>query len=207
MSALTVLRGQEHKTSPLIIHVSGQSGSGKTTLGERIQKRFPRIVVYDTDFFIQPDTQEGKRLIEMEKGPEYLYTLEWQSILRSKFKNFIEMNERAPVIVFVGLLDNFGPEDGSIFELRQATHLFYIDIKLDQLLKQYYIRAMESASDPQYWKDVASDKYEIRGSRNIRENASKLLKWHTDHGYDVMSADKIEDVIGKLVRSTRTTCQ
>ena len=31
-------------------------------------------------------------------------------------------------ILFVGLLDNMGPGDGTIYEIKQATHRYYIKI-------------------------------------------------------------------------------
>jgi uridine kinase len=46
----------------MIIHISGFPGSGKTTLGNKIQKMLgKKVVVYDTDLFIQHHNDNGKK--------------------------------------------------------------------------------------------------------------------------------------------------
>ena len=45
----------------MIIHISGFPSSGKTKLGEKLQKMFgTKVVVYDTDLFIQHNNNNGK---------------------------------------------------------------------------------------------------------------------------------------------------
>ena len=56
-----------NEANNIIIHISGFPGSGKTTLGEKIQKLFNnKIIVYDTDNFIQHHTKEGKQLLKLD---------------------------------------------------------------------------------------------------------------------------------------------
>ena len=51
---------------------------------------------------------------------------QWIDILNTKFEEFIQKNQNKPII-FTGILDNFGPSDGSIYELKKTTHRFFFE--------------------------------------------------------------------------------
>ncbi len=105
----------------MIIHISGTPGSGKTTLGEYLQKKFgSKVVVYDTDGFIQHHNKQGKLLLKLdkEKVSDADYLKAWKEILDYEFAKFIRKH-RDKVIIFTGALDNFSP-DGTIYELEYA---------------------------------------------------------------------------------------
>ena len=60
----------------MIIHISGFPGSGKTTLGDKLQKMFGnKIVVYDTDGFLQHHNKEGRQLLKLESDINNNYIL------------------------------------------------------------------------------------------------------------------------------------
>jgi adenylate kinase family enzyme len=82
--------------------------SGKTTLGNKIKKIFgPRVIVYDTDNFIQPNTIEGKQLLKLEKeiyeGKKnwIIHKKLWKNTIKTKINEFVSKYSNK-IIVFVG---------------------------------------------------------------------------------------------------------
>jgi len=184
---------EERKRSRLVIHISGAPGSGKTTLGNKIASSFPQVLVIDTDDFIQHHTEEGKKLLAMEKElldtameeskkvlASLAYKREWSAILTHKFNQVLQSNPTAD-IVFVGVLDNFGPLDGSIYDFKEATHRFYLSPPLATVLKQYYGRL--ASNDDNYWRHVASKDYNIQSSHEFIAGFDKYATWHREHGF------------------------
>lgn len=63
---------QQKKKNMLIVHISGSPGAGKTFLGEKLQKRYPNIIVKDTDEFVLHD--EIDKFIEEHKNNIIIFT-------------------------------------------------------------------------------------------------------------------------------------
>ena len=121
----------------IIIHISGFPGSGKTTLGEKIQKIFKnKVVVYDTDNFIQGYTEEGKKLLKVEQDIKLgkktwkEHEILWNQTIKNKIEEFVKQHPNK-VIVFVGSLDNFAPPN-TIYKIK-ADYKYLLDVPLDKI--------------------------------------------------------------------------
>lgn len=193
----------------MIIHISGFPGSGKTTLGEKIQKLYPKIVVYDTDGFIQSYTKEGKKLLKMEemikkkKATWTQYKKFWKETLDIKIEEFINKH-RNKMIVFVGSLDNFGPPN-TIYKIK-ADYKIMLDVSLPEIMKRYYLRIylmeqkVTKKESNDYWNKLSKGIYHINGSDNMIKDYEKYTKWHKTNGYKSMSDVHIIDFIKKLIK-------
>lgn len=108
----------------IIIHISGPSGSGKTTLGKKLSEMYDNsIVVQDTD-----DLHEEFKLSKSTMSyQDYIY-------------QFIDNNSNKPII-FVGLVNS--PTE--VMDMR-ANYKFYINISVEQNLKQRFFRSVEYMS-------------------------------------------------------------
>ena len=184
----------------MIIHISGTPGSGKTTLGEELQKIYGnKIIVYDTDEFIQHHNKEGKKLIELEKTLSIEeYKKIWKEILHNKIEEFIIKN-KDKIIVFTGILDNFSP-DGTIYEI-EADHKFMLDVPVNEILKRYYTRLCKNDQD--YWNKVATQDYNINSSKEIINSNQKDIKWHIEHGYLLKNDKEIINKIDKIIKNSK----
>lgn len=188
----------------IIVHISGFPGSGKTTLGEKLQKLYKNIIVYDTDNFIQHHTKEGKKLLKIEKDilnnkkTDRDYKDLWKKTIKNKIDEFIsEYNNK--IIVFVGSLDNFAPPN-TIYNIN-ANYKFVLDVPLNELMKRYYLRIsqMEQKSTKKqsenYWDNLSKGIYHITGSDNMIKEHKKYNEWHKKHNY-IFLDDK--DIINKI---------
>ncbi len=201
------------QANSIVVHVSGFPGSGKTTLGNKIQKMFKnKVVVFDTDGFIQPDTPEGKRLIKMEtefyngKRTDWNeHRALWKATLKRKIEEFIAHHPNK-VIVFVGSLDNFAPPN-TIYPI-DADYKFVLDVPLDQLMMRYFFRIylgdkeVTAKQREDYWKKLAKGIYNIRGSDEIIRDHKKYEAWHKKHGYTFKTDEEIIRFVGKLIKKT-----
>ena len=190
----------------MIIHISGFPGSGKTTLGDKIQRLFKNIVVYDTDMFIQHHTREGKQLLSLERANEdKKYKILFMETMKNKIKEFIDQHQ-GKTIIFVGSLDNFAPP-GVIYKIA-ANYKFVLNVPLNELMKRYYLRIYKSDQDmskfdsANYWKKLASNVYNISGSKEIITNYKKYNAWHKKANYifctDVQIISNIKKIISRL---------
>lgn len=188
------------KTGNTIIHISGFPGSGKTTLGVKIKKKFPNLVVKDTDDFIQHHTKEGKILLRLEKeidqGKKTIsdYKNAWLEIIADQIDNFISQYNNQ-VIILVGSLDNFAPP-GLIFNVA-ADYKFLLDIPMQELFRRYYTRLSEQ--DEKYWQQVSKSNYTILGSEELIKQYKKYNEWHKKKGYKFLSDLEIMKQIDKIM--------
>ena len=188
------------KTGNTIIHISGFPGSGKTTLGVKIKKKFPNLVVKDTDDFIQHHTKEGKILLKLEKeidqGKKTIsnYKNAWLEIIADQIDNFISQYNNQ-VIILVGSLDNFAPP-GLIFNVA-ADYKFMLDIPIQELLARYYGRLSEQ--NEKYWQQVSKLNYTILGSEELIKQYKKYNEWHKKKGYKFLSDLEIMKQIDKIM--------
>ena len=198
----------------MIIHISGFSGSGKSTLGEKLQSIYGnKVVVYDTDEFIQHHTKEGKQLLkiesEIEKGTKTSkdHKILWKKTIKNKINEFV-MEHKNKIIIFVGSLDNFS-FDGEIYKIN-ADHKLVLDIKIEELLKRYYFRIAQrdlkgdtnNYNSKNYWKNVANGNYNIYSSEYIIKECKKYNEWHKKNGYVFMSDEKIIKYIKKILNNS-----
>ena len=204
---LRVFEAMENGRSQIIVHIAGSPGSGKTTLGNWISNNL-KVPVIDTDDFINHGSKEGKELLQMS-DKSAAYKRRWAEILDVKFEEAIAQHALAPLLVFVGLLDHFGPPDNSYHFFRQATARYFLDVPLPQLLKQFYVRigqdekrradASEKSSD-EYWEGVAEGKYTIPGAKDIVKNNAADVKWHKAHKYEMLPEDTIRKRLLAIVQ-------
>ena len=82
----------------MIIHISGFPGSGKTTLGNKLQQIFgKKVIVYDTDEFIQHHNDNGKKLLKLEKdiysGKKKMkeYNILWKQIMKREMNTSLDL--------------------------------------------------------------------------------------------------------------------
>jgi hypothetical protein len=84
------------------------------------------------------------------------------------------MEHKNKIIIFVGSLDNFS-YDGEIYKIN-ADHKILLDIKIEELLKRYYLRIAQrdlkgdtnNYNSKNYWKNVANGNYIIYSSLLIQ---------------------------------------
>ena len=193
----------------MIIHISGIPGSGKTTLGKTLEKIYGnRIIVYDTDSFIQHHNEAGKTLLELEKTSSIEeYRKAWIDILSNSIERFVELNKNR-IIVFTGILNNFSPDD-MIYRI-DADYRFMLDVSLQEILRRYYmrvcddekLRTKEESSD--FWNNLAEKNYSISSSKEIVNSYHRDIKWHTDNGYELMTDQSIIREIGRLIDTDQT---
>jgi len=188
-------------TKNIIIHISGFPGSGKTTLGEKLQKLYKNIIVYETDNFIQHYTKEGKQLLKIKKDilnnkkTNKDYRDLWKKTIKNKIDEFISKYNNK-IIVFVGSLDNWAPRN-TIYNIN-ANYKFILDIPLNELMKRFYLRISKEESE-NYWNNLSKGMFTIMGSNNMIEELKKYNEWHKKHNYifldDKDIIDKINDII------------
>jgi len=188
----------------IIVHISGFPGSGKTTLGEKLEKLYKNIIVYDTDGFIQHHTKEGKQLLKIEKDilnnkkTNKDYKDLWKKTIKNKIDDFISKYNNK-IIVFVGSLDNFAPPN-TIYNI-MANFKFVLDVPLNELMKRYYLRISQmeqkrtKKESENYWNNLSKGIYHINGSDNMIKEHKKYNEWHKKHDY-IFLDDK--DIINKI---------
>jgi len=184
-------------TKNIIIHISGFPGSGKTTLGEKLQKLYKNIIVYETDSFIQRYTKEGKQLLKIKKDilnnkkTNKDYRDLWKKTIKNKIDEFISKYNNK-IIVFVGSLDNWAPRN-TIYNIN-ANYKFVLDIPLNELMKRFYLRISKEESE-NYWNNLSKGMFSIIGSENMIGELKKYNEWHKKHNY-IFLDDK--DIINKI---------
>jgi adenylate kinase family enzyme len=179
----------------MIIHIAGSSGSGKTTLAEKLKKIYEnKIVVYDTDDIIQPNSKELELLIKAKN-----YRKVYLQILQKFIKNYIK-EHKDKIIIFVGLTRQSlnDPEPPNIYYIKEANYNFFLDISIEVLLERYYNRLCNNLSKAtkteldKYWKEVGDGHYYILGTKDIIENNKENITLHKKNGYKIV---KYEDIL------------
>ncbi len=186
----------------MIIHISGTSGSGKTTLGNDLKKKYKsKVVVIDTDSFIQHGTKEAKILQKIKNPKEY--KKQWKNIIKAKIDEYINKYPNKNII-FTGLLNNWAIDDEP-YKMHIHCHKFFIKIPLAEIIKRYYLRIYlteQSVTKKQsewYWNCLAKNECTIRSSEQISKNHEYDLKWHEKNHYKIETTKKINDDISKLI--------
>ena len=191
----------------LVVHISGFSGSGKTTLGERIQRIDPdAVVVVDTDSFITHDSDGGRELATLGSSVnDASYAFRWAEIFLGAISETIErVSMTMPIVrvlVFVGLLDHYGPPDGSVLRIPQAHMRYWIEVDTARLMYQYYTRITRDHPSPDdvYWTHVANTEYNISASKHMIVTGVSTKKWHTENGYISETADQLYTILNRAI--------
>ena len=193
----------------MIIHISGFPGSGKTTLGEKIQKKYgSKVIVYDTDNFIQHNNNNGKALLKVEKDmktgkkTQKDYNTLWKKTIKESINKFIKIHTDKPII-FVGSLDNFAPIGANYSP--PVDYKYILDVPLYEIMKRYYLRIYKTdkkltkkqADD--YWKKMSKDIYNISSSSDIIKNYKKYMQWHKKNNYKIMDSENIIKILKKIL--------
>lgn len=197
------LNNQIGGSKNIIIHISGYPGSGKTTLGKKLEQMFKNIIVYDTDGFIQHNTEEGIQLLKLGKLKKWKeYKILWKNTIKNKINEFISEYHNK-IIVFVGSLDNFAPPN-TIYNIK-GDYKFCLNVPLNELMKRYYLRIyfMEQKSTKKqsddYWKKLSDGDYFINSSEGIIKDYEKYNSWHKKNNYifldDKGIINNIKDII------------
>lgn len=209
-----------------IIHIAGASGSGKTTLGNKLKKNFDnKIVVEDIDdLWLSFSDYSIKNKVS--------YTQYFDTFAKS-FQQYIDQfidEHKSKIIIFVGInvfiqeendryplnFDENSDKNADFWEPQllpqniyfnlHANYLFYIDIPIDKLLKQKFVRMIKGLCDEtqidnmfnNLLKDQKKEQtilFEIlEFITNLSQSKEQTLKWdkyYKDKGYTLMSADNI----------------
>lgn len=150
ISASKNIKKSLKNNNQLIIHISGASGSGKTTLGNKLKEIFQdTIIIKDLDdlLFEFVKNQENNNI------STNLVIKNWKKNYQKHINNFIN-NQNKP-IVFVGLNTDLGSlgfrntkitPPKTIYDIK-AKHKFYIDLPIEQILKQKFSRQIQKICD------------------------------------------------------------
>lgn len=189
-----------------IIHISGSPGTGKTTFATDYAGNTD-VTIVETDLFIQRGDSNGKKLMKVGYDNVEKYTKLWREILIGEFK--ANSSHKTKVVIFVGLLHNFGPKSGEIFTFpfetnkKQCVHKYFMKIHPELLLKRFYTRLIKCKYDStkNFWRDVVNEKIhiEIPSSRQLLKAHVEEIKIHTDDGYKILSVEEIRENIDKLL--------
>tara|TARA_Y100000389_G_C17244196_1_gene404723 strand:- start:76 stop:657 length:582 start_codon:yes stop_codon:yes gene_type:complete len=191
----------------MIVHISGFPGSGKTTLGEKIQKIYgSKIIVYDTDHFIQHNNNNGKALLKVEKDmktgkkTQKDYNTLWEKTIKESINKFIKIHTDKPII-FVGSLDNFAPIGANYSP--PVDYKYILDVPLYEIMRRYYLRIYKTEQEltekqaDDYWKKITKGIYNISSSSDIIKNYDKYMQWHKKNNYKIMDSENIIKILKK----------
>jgi hypothetical protein len=156
-----------------VVHISGSPGSGKSTLGRQLAG--PAVAVKDTDEFFDDIPQS------IWDSPRA-----WLAHVDAQVAAFVETHHDKRVIVFVGLLDSVWGGTHVFYEFSNAT-LFFLDVPVAQLLKQYYGRCATHMD----WEQVASGERAIPSSQEKVREYHEDVREHTKRGYQLKSRNAI----------------
>jgi hypothetical protein len=200
------------KDEIIVVHISGVPGSGKTTLGTRITKEITApsaIRVVDTDDLLVRDTPIGNELRRLEDEISLSdpagknYDTGWRTIFLAEIHKKIEeaRADKIRVIVFVGILDHMGHGKYPLALGTAATHLFYIEIEVSQLLFQFYTRYSRLFGEKdQFWTDVSDGREVIPSSEQLLVDAKHTKQWHLERGYKLETSDSIYNHVSRMIK-------
>ena len=195
----------------IVVHVSGTPGTGKTFFGKRLEELFSQgnavAKVVETDELITAISPYGIKLEALKNSDREKYKSCWAIIFKGEIDAAIERekNKGTSLVVLVGILRHWEPNDGTILEIPEAEVKLYLDLSLEQLLKRFYGRYSEDlGNEKEFWCGVASDRYIIPKSTTVRENYYSDKKWHEEHDYQIVTDgdafEKIKWLYSKLIK-------
>jgi adenylate kinase family enzyme len=176
----------------MIFHISGSPGSGKTTLGKKLEDV---ACVYDTDDLLTDAETRDIVKTGLINGHKAAHAL-WKKTFHDRIARAVETAEK-PHVVFVGILNHYSPH-GKMIQFPKDAQKYFIDIPDDRLMRQFYGR-YNSTDDDEFWKGVASGRYQIPGSVYCLRESEKERKWHLERGYKLCSVDAIEKEIRGII--------
>lgn len=167
----------------MIIHVSGSSASGKTYLGNLLGRMYKRdrLLVVDLDLLYHKILTNSK----MEQMPEAKDRFEFirQQIRQTRDR----LAKRYKNVLFVGYsdvaLDGGEPQYIDL----AADHTFFIEIPLDQLIKQFRERAGRQVISTRHDMHVMSDEA-IKKMAHVDKKLYRGFTWL-----------KQEDIVKRIV--------
>jgi adenylate kinase family enzyme len=195
----------------MIIHISGASGSGKSTLGNKLKEEYKnKVVIKDLDDLLFEFVIEK----EKQKYSEKYILKNWKNDYQEYLDNFIDkQNEN---IIFVGLNQDIGSlgfrnkkiTPPKAFYNVHADYKFYIDLPIEQILKQKFFRQISKIYNNKEkifnkwleYPDKTQSKltYEINLSL-WREETEKWNKLYKTKKYEFMTSEDIYRTIKKII--------
>lgn len=161
-----------------IIHIAGSTGSGKTTLGEKIEKKFRKIIIKDLDDFndLIQEKNEFKKLKTVKNKKIYWYK-KFKLLLNSFIKKFSNK-----IIIFVGYNSNWGA-----FVNIPSNNKYFIDLPISQIIQQ----------------KISRDKLKTKINTNKIVQWIKTIeldiKEYSSHKYKFLSSDNIYKKICDII--------
>ena len=195
----------------MIIHIAGPSGSGKTTLGKRLKEHYKdKVIIKDLDDLL------WKEFIPWQEKTDITATdffTNFESNYQEYIDTFIKQN-KGKTIIFVGIntfimgemqqfkgIDKKFPK--AFFDLR-ADHKYYIDIPVEQVMKQKFYRMMDDfcnskdiiftdllENENETRKNITDDIMRQTHMKEVRMQTEKWNKFYRDKGYEYLSNDEI----------------
>ena len=203
----------------MIIHIAGPSGSGKTTLGKRLKEHYKdKVIVKDLDDLLWKEFIPWQEKTDITAADFFAnFELNYQEYI----DNFIKKNKGKPII-FVGIntfimnemqqfkgVDRHFPK--AFFDLR-ADHKYYIDIPVEQVMKQKFYRMMDDfcnskdiifsdllENEKKTRKNIMDDIMRQTHIKEVRIQTEKWNKFYKDKGYEYLSNDEIYKKISSLL--------
>lgn len=206
----------------MIIHVAGPSGAGKTTLGEKLYKQYgDKIIVKDLDDLLWREfiPMQSKTNITADSFFKN-FEVDYQEYIN----DFIKKNEDKPII-FVGIntfimneMQQFKGVDQkfpkAFFDLK-ADHKYYIDLPVEQVMKQKFNRMMGDFCNSKdvIFSDLLKNEdntrknitYDIMRQTSMKEVKIQTEKWnefYKNKDYEYLQNDEILKRITGLLDKT-----
>lgn len=212
------------------IHIGGASGSGKSTLGDKLQKHFSdTIVVKDMDTLWN---EFYTYQYEINKIDHLTYFETFASSYQKYINDFIEKNKSKP-IVFVGInvfIQNekqYYPETNdpngpyyhgnlpqNIYFDVYADYKYYIDIDMDVLLEQLFMRTFNKMCEDKQKifkrlletpeksrKNFLRDIEFITDFERAKQFTEKWNDYYKNKDYKFLDRDKIFDKVINIIKS------
>lgn len=204
----------------MIIHIAGASGSGKTTLGNKLKTYYGnKIVIKDLDELLWNDYIPMKDKSNISASD---FFKNFEEDYQKYIDDFIKENKKMNII-FVGIntfiqgekqhfkgLDEEFPT--VMFDLH-ADYKYYIDIPIDQIVKQKFNREISHFCDDKdrmfnnllenqnrTQKNIINNITHQTDIANIKKQTEKWNKFYKEKGYIFLSQDDIYKKIIEIIK-------